>query len=236
MQAAFPNIPRRHGVLQKTLSFMLPKSETRPLLQSEIQNPKLPLMEAFYTLQGEGFHQGRAAYFIRLGGCDVGCVWCDVKESWDASAHPLVAVEQMVADAQRFPGRLAVVTGGEPLMHDLDYLTDSLQKAGFQTNIETSGAYPVSGRWDWVCFSPKKFKAPHPGIFDRADELKVIVYNRSDFKFAEEHAANVRPGCQLYLQPEWGKSAEMLPLIVEYVRTNPEWRVSLQTHKYMDIP
>ncbi|MCU0353762.1 MAG: 7-carboxy-7-deazaguanine synthase QueE [Cytophagales bacterium] len=193
-------------------------------------------MEAFYTIQGEGFHQGRAAYFIRLGGCDVGCVWCDVKESWDASAHPLVPVEQMVAEAQKFPGRLAVITGGEPLMYNLDYLTESLQNAGFQTNIETSGAYPVSGSWDWICFSPKKFKAPHPSIYDRADELKVIVYNRSDFKFAEEHAANVNADCKLFLQPEWGKSAEMLPLIIDHVKANPQWRISLQTHKYMDIP
>lgn len=216
---------------------MFPAPKTPTLIQnSEFRIKNLPLMEAFYTIQGEGFHQGRAAYFIRLGGCDVGCVWCDVKESWDASAHPLVSVEQMVAEAQKFPGRLAVITGGEPLMYNLDHLTESLQKAGFQTNIETSGAHPVSGSWDWICFSPKKFKAPHPSIFDRADELKVIVYNRSDFKFAEEHAANVRSGCQLFLQPEWSKSAQMLPLIIDYVKANPQWRISLQTHKYMDIP
>ena len=203
---------------------------------SELAIPNLPLMEAFYTIQGEGFHQGKAAYFIRLGGCDVGCVWCDVKESWDAAAHPSVSVEDIVAQALAHPGRLAVVTGGEPLMHNLDFLTQSLQNAGFQTNIETSGAHPVSGRWDWVCFSPKKFKAPHPSICAVADELKVIVYNQSDFKFAEDHAAQVKPSCQLYLQPEWGKSAQMLPLIVDYVKANPQWRISLQTHKYMDIP
>ena len=203
---------------------------------SELAIPNLPLMEAFYTIQGEGFHQGKAAYFIRLGGCDVGCVWCDVKESWDAAAHPSVSVEDIVAQALAHPGRLAVVTGGEPLMHNLDFLTQSLQNAGFQTNIETSGAHPVSGRWDWVCFSPKKFKAPHPSICAVADELKIIVYNQSDFKFAEDHAARVNSGCQLYLQPEWGKSAQMLPLIVDYVKANPQWRISLQTHKYMDIP
>ncbi len=193
-------------------------------------------MEAFYTIQGEGFHQGKAAYFIRLGGCDVGCVWCDVKESWDAAAHPSVSVKNIVNQALAYPGRMAVITGGEPLMHNLDFLTELLQTAGFQTNIETSGAHQVSGRWDWVCFSPKKFKAPHPSIYAVAHELKVIVYNQSDFKFAEDHAAQVKPGCQLYLQPEWGKSAQMLPLIVDYVKANPQWHISLQTHKYMDIP
>ncbi len=196
----------------------------------------LPLMEAFYTIQGEGFYQGRAAYFIRLGGCDVGCVWCDVKESWDASVHPMVSVEQIVAEAQKFPGRLAVITGGEPLMYNLDYLTESLQNAGFQTNIETSGVYPVSGSWNWICFSPKKFKVAHPDIFAKANELKVIVYHPSDFRFAEEHAAKVTASCRLFLQPEWGKSAQMLPLIIEYVKVHPQWEVSLQTHKYMNIP
>jgi len=215
---------------------MFSESKTRSNPPSEIRIPKLPLMEAFYTIQGEGFHQGRAAYFIRLGGCDVGCVWCDVKESWDAAAHPLVSVEQMVTEAQKFPGRLAVITGGEPLMYNLDYLTESLQNAGFQTNIETSGVYPVTGTWDWICFSPKKFKAPHPGIFDRANELKVIVYHKSDFRFAEEYAAKVTPECKLFLQPEWSKSAQMLPLIVEYVKNHPQWEVSLQIHKYMNIP
>ncbi len=216
---------------------MSEKAQTPILIQnSELGILNLPLMEAFYTIQGEGFHQGKAAYFIRLGGCDVGCVWCDVKESWDAAAHPSVSVEDIVNQALAHPGRLAVITGGEPLMHNLELLTESLQNAGFQTNIETSGAHPVSGRWDWVCFSPKKFKAPHPSIYAVADELKVIVYNQSDFKFAEDHAAQVKPGCQLYLQPEWGKSAQMLPLIVDYVKANPQWRISLQTHKYMDIP
>ena len=196
----------------------------------------LPLMEAFYTLQGEGFHQGRAAYFIRLGGCDVGCVWCDVKESWDPSAHPQLAVQDIVKQAAGFPGRLAVVTGGEPLMYKLDELTSRLHEAGFETNIETSGAHPLSGSWDWICFSPKKFKAPCPEIYDRANELKVIVFNKSDFAWAEEHAAKVSPDCKLYLQPEWSRMEQMMPQIIEYIKEHPQWRISLQVHKFMNIP
>lgn len=197
---------------------------------------KLPVMEAFYTLQGEGFHAGRAAYFIRLGGCDVGCVWCDVKESWDASIHPQFTIGQIVDEAKQFKGRLAVITGGEPLMYDLNELTKALKEAGFQTNIETSGAHPMSGHWDWVCFSPKKFKEAHPSIFEQANELKVIVYNKSDFKFAEKYAKLVNKNCHLLLQPEWSKKDTMQPLIVDYIKENPEWRISLQTHKYLDIP
>lgn len=197
---------------------------------------KLPIMEAFYTLQGEGFHAGRAAYFIRLGGCDVGCVWCDVKDSWDASIHPQFTIEQIVGEAKQFKGRLAVITGGEPLMYDLDELTTALKEAGFQTNIETSGAHPMSGHWDWVCFSPKKFKEAHPSIFEQANELKVIVYNKSDFKFAEKYAKLINKDCQLLLQPEWSKKDTIQPLIVEYIKENPEWRISLQTHKYLEIP
>ncbi|MFN4144396.1 MAG: 7-carboxy-7-deazaguanine synthase QueE [Runella sp.] len=196
----------------------------------------LPVMEAFYTLQGEGFHNGKAAYFIRLGGCDVGCVWCDVKESWEAEAHPLQSVQQIVAEASRYPARMAVVTGGEPLMYHLDELTEALQKAGFQRNIETSGAYPLTGKWDWVCFSPKKFKTPHQSIYAAAHELKVIVYHQSDFKFAEVHAAKVSDDCVLLLQPEWSRIQEMTPLIVDYIKKYPRWRISLQTHKYMNIP
>jgi 7-carboxy-7-deazaguanine synthase len=197
---------------------------------------KLPVMESFYTLQGEGFHNGKAAYFIRLGGCEVGCHWCDVKESWDVNAHPSFAVTEIVDGALAYPGRLAVITGGEPLMHDLTELTSALQEAGFQTNIETSGVYPVTGSWDWICFSPKKFKEPHSDIYDKASELKVIVYNKSDFAFAEEHAARVSADCVLLLQPEWSRQDLMLPEIIEYVKDNPKWRVSLQTHKYMQIP
>lgn len=197
---------------------------------------KLPIMESFYTLQGEGFHAGKAAYFIRLGGCDVGCIWCDVKESWDASIHPQLSINQIVSDAKTFAGRLAVITGGEPLMYNLDELTKALKQAGFQTNIETSGAYPMSGSWDWVCFSPKKFKEAHPSIFEQADELKVIIYNKSDFVFAEKYANVVNENCELLLQPEWGKQDKMLPLMIDYVKENPKWRVSLQTHKFMNIP
>ncbi|MFD1820334.1 Organic radical activating enzyme [Pseudarcicella hirudinis] len=197
----------------------------------------LPVMEAFYTLQGEGFHQGKAAYFIRLGGCDVGCHWCDVKESWDINAHPHFSIEQIVAEAAQHEGRLAVVTGGEPLMHNLDELTKALHQAGIQTNIETSGVCEtVSGDWDWICFSPKKFKSPNPDIFRKAHELKVIVYNQSDFEWAESFAEKVSENCILYLQPEWGRQEVMLPQIIEYIKHNPAWRISLQVHKFMNIP
>ncbi|WP_317195769.1 7-carboxy-7-deazaguanine synthase QueE [Pinibacter aurantiacus] len=196
----------------------------------------LPVMEAFYTLQGEGFHQGRAAYFIRLGGCDVGCVWCDVKESWDAEKHPLLTLDKIVADAAAFPGRLAVVTGGEPLMHNLDELTAALHDAGFQTNIETSGSSPLSGSWDWICLSPKKFKFPLPEILPVANELKVVIFNKSDFEWAEKYAALVSPECKLYLQPEWDKSAQNTPLIIDYIKENPKWELSLQIHKYINVP
>lgn len=193
-------------------------------------------MEDFYTIQGEGFYQGRAAYFIRLGGCDVGCVWCDVKESWDAAAHPLVSVDELVQRAKKSGTKLVVITGGEPAMYDLTLLTKLLQQADLQTNIETSGVYPLTGTWDWICFSPKKFKAPDPSIFNQANELKVIVYNKSDFNWAEEFAEKVKDNCKLFLQPEWSKEKEMLPLIIEYVKANPKWEVSLQIHKYMNIP
>jgi organic radical activating enzyme len=196
----------------------------------------LPLMEEFYTIQGEGFHSGKAAYFIRLGGCDVGCHWCDVKESWDAELHPLTTANQIVQNAEKFPGKAVVVTGGEPLIYNLDYLTAELQKRGIKTFIETSGAYPLSGSWDWICLSPKKFKSPRPDILPLAGELKVIVFNKSDFLWAEEHADHVSDTCKLYLQPEWSKSAEVTPLIIDYVMQNPKWEISLQTHKYLNIP
>ncbi|GAA4436034.1 7-carboxy-7-deazaguanine synthase QueE [Pontibacter saemangeumensis] len=197
---------------------------------------ELPLMEAFYTIQGEGANTGTAAYFIRLGGCDVGCHWCDVKESWDAELHPLTEVAAIVEQADAFPGKTVVITGGEPLLYNLHPLTSQLQERGIRTMIETSGAYPVSGTWDWVCLSPKKFKAPDASVYPFADELKVIIFNRSDFKWAEEHAARVGEKCALYLQPEWSKAHEIMPLLVEYVKLHPKWRVSLQAHKYMDIP
>jgi 7-carboxy-7-deazaguanine synthase len=196
----------------------------------------LPVMEAFYTLQGEGAHQGRAAYFIRLGGCDVGCVWCDVKDSWDVTKHPLVSIDEIVSKAVSHPGRLAVVTGGEPLLHQLDALTNALHAAGFETNIETSGSSPLSGHWDWICLSPKKFKAPLDEVIVKAHELKVVVFNKHDFEWAEKYAALVNPSCKLFLQPEWDKAAEMTPLILDYIQANPQWRLSLQVHKYLNIP
>lgn len=196
----------------------------------------LPLMEEFYTIQGEGFNTGKAAYFIRLGGCDVGCHWCDVKESWDADIHPLTPADEIVLNASKYPGKAVVITGGEPLLYNLDYLTSELKKKGILTFIETSGAYPISGHWDWVCLSPKKFKAPDPNIAKHAHELKIIVFNKSDFAWAEEHAKNVSEGCKLYLQPEWSKSQQMLPLIIDYVKNNPKWEISLQTHKFLNIP
>jgi organic radical activating enzyme len=211
-------------------------SSDKPDIVSGQPATSLPVMEAFYTIQGEGYHQGRAAYFIRLGGCDVGCVWCDVKDSWDADAHPKQSIEDIVATAGRYPGRLAVVTGGEPLMHDCTPLTHALKNAGFSTNIETSGAYPVSGHWDWICLSPKKFKAPLPGILPLANELKVVIYNRTDFEWAEQWAARVNPQCRLFLQPEWSKSAAVTPLIIEYIKDHPQWEFSLQLHKYIHVP
>lgn len=196
----------------------------------------LPLMEEFYTIQGEGYNTGKAAYFIRLGGCDVGCHWCDVKESWDADLHPLTETNTIIENASQYPGKAVVVTGGEPLIYNLDYLTSSLQQRGIKTFIETSGAYPLSGTWDWICLSPKKFKGPLPQISRLAHELKIIVFNKSDFLWAEEHANAVSPTCKLYLQPEWSQSQKVTPLIIEYVKQNPRWEISLQTHKYLNIP
>jgi len=201
-----------------------------------IQVETLPVMERFYTLQGEGYHQGKAAYFIRLGGCDVGCVWCDVKDSWDAALHPQLTIDNITTAAKEYPGRLAVITGGEPLLHNLDALTASLHTAGFLTNIETSGSSPLSGHWDWICLSPKKFKAPLPDVVAFANELKVVVFNASDFAWAEKYAAMVSTGCKLYLQPEWEKAALVTPLIVDYIKANPQWQLSLQVHKYINVP
>jgi len=196
----------------------------------------LPLMEHFYTIQGEGAYQGSAAYFIRLGGCEVGCVWCDVKESWDVNAHPLVEVDKIVSYVTEAKSPIAVITGGEPAMHDLNGLTKELHERKIRTHIETSGVYQLTGEWDWVCYSPKKFKEPHPSTSALADELKVVIYNKSDFEWAEKHAQTVTEKCQLFLQPEWSKEKELLPLIIEYVKNNPRWQISLQVHKYMNIP
>jgi len=220
-------------------------------MKSEIPNPRLndsvgpakseiidalPVMEYFYTLQGEGFHQGRAAYFIRLGGCDVGCVWCDVKESWDVEKHPLLKIEDLISNVKRTPATIAVITGGEPLMYDLTELTKQLNKEGFKTHLETSGAYPLTGIWDWICVSPKKFKAPLPEILPNANELKVVIFNKSDFEWAEKYAAEVSSNCKLYLQPEWDKADQMTPLIIEYIKNHPQWELSLQIHKYINVP
>ncbi len=231
------------------------------MLQSQTINQQsaisLPVMESFYTIQGEGFYQGSAAYFIRLGGCDVGCVWCDVKDSWDASKHPQLNINTIVEKAvtevnSQLPivtqlatsnqqqtsvnAVLAVVTGGEPLMHHLDALTHALHQKGFRTNIETSGSSPLSGKWDWICLSPKKFKAPLPEVVPFANELKVVIFNKHDFAWAETYAAQVSPTCKLYLQPEWDKAASVTPLIINYIKTNPKWELSLQLHKYINVP
>ena len=195
-----------------------------------------PVMEHFYTLQGEGMYSGQAAYFIRLGGCDVGCVWCDVKESWDADAHPVMSVQAIVQEAAVQPARIAVITGGEPAMHDLSALTKGLKASGFRTHIETSGSAPLSGGLDFITLSPKKFKAPLPESLQRADELKVVVFHRSDFAWAEQHAAAVSKECALYLQPEWSRRDSITPLIIDYIKRHPQWRLSLQSHKYINIP
>lgn len=211
---------------------------------------KLPVMESFYTLQGEGFYQGHAAYFIRLGGCDVGCVWCDVKDSWDATKHPNYSVDEIVAKMNKditnetdnsikkhnAPKPIVVITGGEPLMHNLDALTRTLHEQGYKTNIETSGSHPLSGEWDWICLSPKKFKAPLPEVVPQAHELKVVIFHKSDFEWAEQYAAQVAPHCKLYLQPEWDKAAQVTPLIINYIKEHPQWELSLQLHKYINVP
>jgi len=193
-------------------------------------------MEMFYSLQGEGYHQGKAAYFIRLAGCDVGCVWCDVKDSWDASKHPVLSIEEIVSSALAHPARLAIITGGEPLLYNLDALTTALKKAGFEVNIETSGSSPMSGNWDWVCLSPKKFKAPLDESIQAASELKVVIFNSHDFEWAETYAQQVPTTCKLYLQPEWDKSNQITPLVIEYIKANPRWELSAQLHKYIQVP
>lgn len=208
------------------------KTRTNQLVE---EGKMLPLMEAFYTIQGEGFHKGTAAYFIRIGGCDVGCHWCDVKESWNAELHPPTDTQKMVDEAVAHSNTI-VVTGGEPLMWDMTLLTTLLKEKNVAIHIETSGAYPLTGIWDWICLSPKKMKLPTEEIYGRANELKVIVFNKHDFKFAEEQAKKVNGSCILYLQPEWSVREKMIPLIVDYVMQHPQWKVSLQTHKYLHIP
>lgn len=214
------------------------KVESLNTEQAELmkQGKLLPVMEDFYTIQGEGFNSGKAAYFVRVGGCDVGCHWCDVKESWDASLHPLVKVEDVVEKVIQSGSKAVVITGGEPLQYNMDYITTEFKKKNIETFIETSGAFPLSGNWDWICLSPKKTMNPLPEVYQNANELKVIVYNKNDFDWALEQAQKVNKDCLLFLQPEWSKSNDMMPLIVEFVKTHQNWMVSLQSHKYMNIP
>ncbi len=197
---------------------------------------QLPLVEAFYTIQGEGFHTGKPAYFIRLGGCDVGCSWCDTKFSWNPDLHPLVEVRKIIDTILESSPDTVVVTGGEPLSYNLDLLCNELRKRRIKTFLETSGAYPLSGEWDWICLSPKKNSPPEVGINADADELKVIIQTKDDFEWAEENALKVREDCKLFLQPEWSRYEEIIPVIVDYVKQNPQWSVSLQAHKFMHIP
>ena len=195
-----------------------------------------PVMEHFYTIQGEGFYTGNAAYFIRLGGCDVGCVWCDVKESWDASIHPQVSIETMVDWVKQSGSPFCVITGGEPAMYDLTDLVNALHNEGIRVNIETSGAYEIKGDYDWICLSPKKFKFPILSSLSKANEFKAVVFHSSDIQWAESYRKDLNENCLLYLQPEWSKCEQNLPLIIDYVKAHPEWQISLQTHKYMNIP
>lgn len=196
----------------------------------------LPVMEHFHSLQGEGYHTGAAAYFFRIGGCDVGCHWCDVKESWNADLHPVLDVDELLQQLNIPKATGIVITGGEPLMYNLDYLTSQLKSNGYKLHLETSGAYPLNGYWDWICVSPKKNKTPLPEVLNRAHELKVIVHNQNDFEWAKLQAQNVQPECKLYLQPEWSKVNVIQNDIIAFVQQNPRWKISLQTHKYLNIP
>ena len=206
------------------------------MVKESVAQATLPVMEHFYTLQGEGVYQGKAAYFIRLGGCDVGCVWCDVKESWDEEKHPRYTIGNLVNMVTQTPTEIVVITGGEPLLHDLTALTGALKAAGLRTHIETSGSSPLSGMLDWITLSPKKFKAPLPEVLPHANELKVVIFHKSDFQWAEQFAAQVSPDCKLFLQPEWSKADVMTPLIIDYIKDNPKWQLSLQIHKYINVP
>lgn len=196
----------------------------------------LPVMEMFYTIQGEGEHTGKAAFFIRIGGCDVGCVWCDVKDSWDAEKHPLLSINQILEEVSKYPAGICVVTGGEPMMYDLMELTTALKQNGWRTHLETSGAYPISGNWDWICVSPKKFKPPLETSLAVANELKAIIFHPSDFSWAESFINKLNPTCKLMLQPEWSKSDQITSSVVDFVKLHPWWKISLQTHKYINVP
>jgi 7-carboxy-7-deazaguanine synthase len=210
--------------------------EEKPIKTPSLRKSLLPLMEQFYTIQGEGFYTGTPAYFIRLAGCDVGCVWCDVKESWDAAKHKLADINDIVAQALATNCKTVVITGGEPLMNNLDKITKLLAEKDIKTHVETSGTSPLSGFWHWICFSPKKFKKPLEEYYKVANELKIVIYNKSDMEWAEAHAAKVNPNCKLFLQPEWTKREKITPLLIEYIKQNPKWNISLQTHKFLNIP
>jgi len=197
---------------------------------------KLPLVEAFYSIQGEGYHTGKAAYFIRIGGCDTGCHWCDSKVTWDPRVHPLVPVEQIVSDVEKTPARSIVVTGGEPSLYQLDPLCSLLKEKGLTTYLETAGTGTLTGQWDWICLSPKKQDPPEDIYYSRADELKVIIFEQKDFEWAEQAASRVSNQARLYLQPEWSRYKELIHPVAEYVKDHPQWQVSLQAHKFMRIP
>jgi len=197
---------------------------------------KLPLMEEFYTLQGEGHNVGKAAYFIRIGGCDVGCHWCDTRPSWDATHFPPVSTDEIIERAAQYPAKTVVVTGGEPSMYPLAYFTSKLRASGLKAMVETSGAHVLTGEWDWICLSPKKNSPPKPGIYTRAHELKVVIEKEADLEWAENNARYVSKDCMLYLQPEWSVSEQIMPWLTNYAMQHPQWRISLQSHKYMHIP
>ncbi len=196
----------------------------------------LPVMEMFYSIQGEGYNTGKAAFFIRIGGCDVGCYWCDVKEAWDASVHPLTTVDEIISQVLQYPAHAVVITGGEPLMYNLDVLCLKLKENQIRIFLETSGTYPLSGSFDWICLSPKSQQNPRKDMLQLADELKVIVYDEDDFKWAEQNVSLVKEKCLLFLQPEWSRYQKILPSIVDYILNNPRWMFSLQSHKFMNIP
>ena len=197
---------------------------------------KLPIVELFYSLQGEGNFTGQAAIFIRLAGCPNACSWCDAKNTWNANDFPLFSVEEIVEKARSYPSKIAIITGGEPLLHSLDNLCLALQNAGFRTHIETSGVEKFSGSWNWICLSPKCQNPPIATAFEKVNELKIIISSPTDFAFAEENAKKVKPECLLFLQPEWSQQQTIVPLITDYIQQNPQWRLSLQTHKFLNIP
>jgi len=205
-------------------------------IQTKKHSDPIPVMESFYTIQGEGNHQGKAAYFVRLGGCDVGCVWCDVKESWEMSAHPLRDIAALIDEIPAGVSPIVVVTGGEPLMHDLNSLTTAIHARGLKAHLETSGSHPLTGDWDWICLSPKKFKSPLEEVIRQSDELKVVIYHSSDFEWGEKFVDRLKPSCLTYLQPEWSRAIQILPSMIEYIKKHPRWIMSLQVHKYIQVP